>query len=70
MVEREHPRRTSGTPDLWNFDISEMEEFLSKMAMLICYADDCGFLYEITEGNKWTVIDQINKDLEALMDWG
>ena len=64
------PQGAIWSPDLWDFDISEMEAFLSKLAMLICYADDCGLWYEITDANRLTIVDQINKDLESLMVWG
>ena len=47
-----------------------MEAFLSKLAMLICYADDCGLWYEITDANRLAIVDQINQDLESLMVWG
>ena len=38
--------------------------------MLICYADDCGLWYPITEANQDTIIDAINQDLEGLRLWG
>ena len=64
------PQGAIWSPDLWDFDISEMEEFLSKLAMLMCYANDYGLWYEITDANRLTIVDQINKDLESLMVWG
>ena len=63
------PQGAIWSPGLWDFDISEMESFLSVLAMLACYADDCGLWYKITEENILTVIAQINKDLESLMGW-
>jgi hypothetical protein len=36
------PQGAIWSPDLWDFDISEMEDFLSSFVMLICYADDLG----------------------------
>jgi hypothetical protein len=63
------PQGAIWSPGLWDFDISEMESFLSVLAMLICYADDCSLWYKITEENRLTIIAQINKDLESLMDW-
>jgi hypothetical protein len=38
--------------------------------MLICYADDCGIWYAITEENRHTIIGTINADLESLLKWG
>ena len=58
------------SPDLWDFDIGEMETFLSAFAMLIAYADDCGLWYPITDQNKHTIVNQINADLESLVAWG
>ena len=46
-----------------------MESFLSSFAMLICYADDCGLWYPITDENRLTIVDQINKDLDSLLVW-
>ena len=37
--------------------------------MLICYADDCGLWYPITDKNRLTIVDQINKDLDSLLVW-
>jgi hypothetical protein len=63
------PQGAIWSPDLWDFDISEMESFLSSFAMLICYADDCGLWYPITDENRLTIVDQINKDLDSLLVW-
>jgi hypothetical protein len=38
--------------------------------MLICYADDCGLWYAITELNRHHIVDTINADLASLLQWG
>ena len=47
-----------------------MEYFLSLLALLFCYADDCGIWYPITEENKLTIVQTINNDLDSLLVWG
>ena len=47
-----------------------MEFFLSALAMLICYADDCGIWYPIKHENRDTIIGTINADLASLLTWG
>ena len=34
------------------------------------YADDCSLLYEVTDQNRETLINDINVDLHKLEDWG
>ena len=59
------------SPELWDFDISELEDYLlSKADMLICYADGCGLWYPITPENKESVVHSINSDLVFLLEWG
>jgi hypothetical protein len=55
---------------LWNFDISEMPTVVGPEAIPFNYADDTGLLYVITESNRDTLINTVNQDLQALMDWG
>ena len=43
---------------------------LSKEAIPFNYADDSGLVYVITESNRNTIIDTVNADLQALLDWG
>ena len=57
------------SPKLWDLDISEMECWISQTAMLICYADDSGLWYPITDSNRDTIIHTINQDLQGLLDW-
>jgi hypothetical protein len=64
------PQGAKWSPKLWNFDISEMQFWTSELAMLICYADDCGLWYPITSEKSETIIDTINMDLEGLRLWG
>jgi hypothetical protein len=65
------PQGGKWSPKLWDFDISEMESYLvSKLAMLICYADDCGLWYPITSENYHSIVNSINSDLASLLDWG
>ena len=64
------PQGGKFSPDLWKFDISELESAIDELALLFTYADDNGLWYEITDGNKECVIDCINRDLESLMVWG
>ena len=35
----------------------------------ICYADDCGLMYEITESNRTLIAAIINLDLDSLVEW-
>ena len=64
------PQGAIWSPKLWDLDIAEMEFFLSSLAMLICYADDCGIWYPITDANRDTIVDMINADLASLLIWG
>jgi len=64
------PQGGKWSPPLWNFDISEMDQWISKLGELICYADDSGLWYEITAENTDYMIQGINADLESLMEWG
>ena len=64
------PQGGKWSPKFWNMDISEMEYFLSLLALLFCYADDCGIWYPITEENKLTIVQTINNDLDSLLVWG
>jgi len=64
------PQGAIWSPKLWDMDIAEMEYYLSYLAMLICYADDCGLWYAITSGNRDTIVSTINKDLDGLLEWG
>ena len=64
------PQGGKWSAPFWNFDISEMEAWISALGELICYADDSGLWYEITAGNRDHIIEGINKDLQGLMDWG
>ena len=64
------PQGGKFSPDLWTFDISELETVLCEQTLLFTYADDNGFWYEITDDNKGHIIDSINEDLESLMEWG
>ena len=38
--------------------------------MLICYADDCGVWYEITDANRDSIVNTINSDLVNVLTWG
>ena len=62
------PQGGKWSPPLWNFDISEMDQWISKLGELICYADDSGLWYEITAENTDYMIQGINADLESLME--
>jgi hypothetical protein len=64
------PQGGKWSPPLWDFDISEMDQWISKLDELICYADDSGLWYEITAENTDYMIQGINADLESLMEWG
>ena len=64
------PQGGKFSPDLWKFDISELESAIDELTLLFTYADDNGLWYETTDGNKECVIDCINRDLESLMVWG
>ena len=63
------PQGAKWSPKLWNLDISEMECWISDLGMLICYADDSGLWYPITEGVRDHIIDIINQDLQGLVQW-
>ena len=43
--------------------------YLSALTMLICYADDCGVRYEITDGNRDSIVRSINADLRDVLVW-
>ena len=47
-----------------------MEFFLSAFAMLICYVDECGIWYPITDENRDTIVGTIDADLVSLLIWG
>ena len=64
------PQGGKFSTDLWKFDISELEDALGALALLFTYADDNGLWYEITDGNKSEIINNINADLENLMILG
>jgi hypothetical protein len=64
------PQGAKWSPKFWDFDISELEHYISKLGMLICYADDCGVWYEITDANRDSIVDTINLDLRNVLDWG
>ena len=64
------PQGAKWSPKLWNFDISEMPTVVGPEAIPFNYADDTGLLYVITESNRDTLINTVNQDLQALMDWG
>lgn len=63
------PQGARWSPKLWNMDISEMEWYLSYLAMLICYADDAGVWYEITDENRDTIVLTVNRDMENVLEW-
>jgi hypothetical protein len=63
------PQGAKWSPKLWDLDISEMECWISKTAMLICYADDSGLWYPITDENRSSILQTINQDLQSLSDW-
>ena len=63
------PQGAKWSPKFWDFDISEMERYLSTLAMLICYADDCGVWYEITDENRDSIVGSINADLRDVLVW-
>ena len=60
------PQGGKWSPLFWNFDISEMDQWISKLGELICYADDSGLWYEVTAGNRGGMIQGVNADLESL----
>jgi hypothetical protein len=64
------PQGGKWSPKFWDLDISEMEYFLSLLAQLFCYADDCGIWYAITDENRDCIVHKINQDLESLLVWG
>lgn len=37
--------------------------------MLICYADDAGVWYEITDENRDTIVLTVNRDMENVLEW-
>ena len=63
------PQGAKWSPKFWDFDISDMECYLSSLAMLICYADDCGVWYEITDENRDSIVGSINADLRDVLVW-
>jgi hypothetical protein len=50
--------------------LSEMDQWISDLGELICYADDSGMWYEITADNRNDLVQGINADLQSLLDWG
>ena len=62
------PQGGKFSQNLWNFDISTLDEL--DIEGLIAYADDCGILYEISDNNRDTIIEELNKDFESLAAWG
>ena len=64
------PQGGKWSPKFWDMDIAEMEYFLSLLALLFCYADDCGIWYAITDENRDYIVHKINEDLESLLVWG
>ena len=63
------PQGAKLSPDLWDFDISEVKYYLSSLAMLICYADGCGGWCEITHENRDSIVGSINADLRGVLVW-
>ena len=47
-----------------------MPTVVSDEAIPFNYADDSGLVYVITESNRGTIIDTVDADLQALLDWG
>ena len=64
------PQGVVWSPDFWDFDISEMPDAICDEGDEMCYADDCGLLYEITECNRIVIAAIINSDLDSLVEWG
>ena len=64
------PQGGKWSPPFWNFDISEMDQWISDLGELICYADDSGMWYEITADNRNDLVQGVNADLQSLLDWG
>ena len=64
------PQGAKWSPLLWDFDISEMPEVVSNEGGSICYADDNGLWYKVTDSNRACLIGTINDDLEAPEAWG
>ena len=64
------PQGAVWSPDFWDFDISELPDAICSEGDEICYADDCGLLYEITEDNRTLIAAIINLDLDSLIEWG
>ena len=52
----------------WDVDIATLEEL--EVGGLISYADDCGLLYEVTDSNRCTIVDEITADLADLASGG
>ena len=64
------PQGAKWSPKFWDFDISELEHYISYLGMLICYADDCGVWYEVTDANRESIVGSINSDLVNVLAWG
>ena len=41
------PQGGKWSPPFWNFDVSEMDQWISDLGELICYADDNGMWYDM-----------------------
>ena len=63
------PQGGKWSAPLWDFDISALQD-LDLFGLLTNYADNCSLLYEVTDQNRETLIDDINADLQKLEDWG
>jgi hypothetical protein len=63
------PQGALWSPSLWDFDISDLPSAV-RFGQLLCYADDLSLWYEIHNGNREVVVDQINADLNSLLAWG
>ena len=63
------PQGGKWSAPLWDFEISTLQD-LDLFGLLMSYADDCSLLYEVTDQNRETLIDDINADLQKLEDWG
>ena len=64
------PQGGKFSPDLWKFEIGELETEIAELALLFTYADDNGVWYQFTDSNRGHIVDSINQDLESLMKWG
>ena len=42
---------------------------MNLLCLNICYADDCGVWYEITDANRGSIVDTINADLRKVLVW-